>query len=71
MKNTIKSLSVAAVLLASSVGASLADNADIRVGFVPKFLKDDIPLFENIIIDLFPGIDRPEVDYGNLESAIT
>jgi ABC-type sugar transport system substrate-binding protein len=41
MKNTIKSLSVAAVLLASSVGASLADNADIRVGFVPKFLKDD------------------------------
>ena len=38
---------------------------------VPKFLKDDIPLFENIIIDLFPGIDRPEVDYGNRESAIT
>jgi dynein heavy chain len=38
---------------------------------VPKFLKDDIPLFENIIVDLFPGLERPEVDYGDLMSAIS
>lgn len=33
---------------------------------VPKFLKDDLPLFNNIIKDLFPGISRPEVDMGEL-----
>lgn len=37
---------------------------------VPKFLKDDLPLFENIILDLFPGVNRPEQQYGELEPSI-
>jgi len=37
---------------------------------VPKFLKDDLPLFESIIKDLFPGLDRPQVNRGTLLNAI-
>ena len=37
---------------------------------VPKFLKDDLPLFENIIIDLFPTTKKPEVDRGALWEAV-
>ncbi len=33
---------------------------------MPKFLKDDLPLFENIMLDLFPGITKPEANYGGL-----
>jgi dynein heavy chain, axonemal len=37
---------------------------------VPKFLKDDLPLFENIIKDLFPGIERPVQEYSGLVESI-
>jgi len=37
---------------------------------VPKFLKNDLPLFENIILDLFPGVEKPVYNYGGLEGAI-
>lgn len=41
MKKTIKLLAASALFLASSIGVSFGDNSNIRVGFTPKFLKDD------------------------------
>ena len=38
----------------------------MRDSNVPKFLKDDLVLFHAIVQDLFPGVEVPYVDYGEL-----
>jgi len=37
---------------------------------VPKFLKDDLPLFQAIVQDLFPSVVIEETDYSFLMSKI-
>lgn len=37
---------------------------------MPRFLADDLPLFNGIISDLYPNLEIPAVDYGELQTAI-
>ena len=43
----------------------------MRDSNVPKFLKDDLPLFNALIQDLFPGIELTEFNYDELSKTIT
>ncbi|CUG87383.1 dynein heavy chain, putative [Bodo saltans] len=42
----------------------------LRDSNVPKFLRDDITLFEGIISDLFPGTELPSTNYGAVLPAL-
>ncbi|GFR44385.1 hypothetical protein Agub_g5605 [Astrephomene gubernaculifera] len=42
----------------------------MRDSNLPKFLVDDVELFQNIISDLFPGLTVPDQDFGELEHSI-
>jgi len=37
---------------------------------VPKLLRDDLPLFENIFAYIFPTTEGPVVDYGELSNTM-
>jgi dynein heavy chain len=37
---------------------------------LPKWIAQDIPLYQALLTDMFPGVELPEANYGKLEEAI-
>lgn len=42
----------------------------IRDVNVPKFLQDDLKLFDGIVSDLFPKTKQEPINYGSLEESM-
>lgn len=42
----------------------------MRDSNMPKFLKDDLDLFDAIVQDLFPGVEIPKLNYGHLDQSV-
>jgi dynein heavy chain len=69
----IKSLLVTAGALRRNYPSLSEDELLIRAMLdsnVPKFLSFDLPLFNAIVTDLFPGVPRNPSDYGELSVAV-
>eukprot|EP00118_Oscarella_pearsei_P012540 m.93002 g.93002 ORF g.93002 m.93002 type:complete len:4173 (+) comp36767_c0_seq9:102-12620(+) len=54
----------------SSMSEELIVLRAIRDVNVPKFLQDDLKLFDGIVSDLFPHVEEKATDYGDLEEAL-
>jgi dynein heavy chain len=67
---SVKSVLYASKKLKRTFGDSLTEDKLLLRALedvnVPKFLKEDIPLFKNIIKDLFPTTQKPQSDLGDL-----
>ena len=48
-RQSVKALAAGTVAFALSAGMTFAENADVKIGFTPKFLKDD---FQTLMLDL-------------------
>ena len=54
----------------ATMGEELIVLRAIRDVNVPKFLQDDLKLFNGIVSDLFPHVKEQSIDYGNLDDAL-